>query len=128
MLAFNLGVFFRNLKGEEVVFSAETPQCKVGFTGGVRGLDEQTDLTHHLSVTLVQGDLSFSLAFDEDEEDEEPEDARVDVRLVQQVGEGEILLLETNFRFGDISLKPASEGEGSALEGNLPEDDDKEPA
>ena len=91
-------------------------------------MDEQTDLTRHLSVTLEQGNLLFSLAFDEDEEDEEPEDARVDVRLVQMTEEQEILLLETSFRFGDISLKPASESEALVLAEELPENDGKEPA
>ena len=67
MLAFNLGVFFRNLKGEEVTFSAKNDLCEVRFTGGVVSLHEHTDLTRHLSVTLGKGDLSFRIAFDENE-------------------------------------------------------------
>jgi hypothetical protein len=114
MLAFNLGVFFRNLHGEEVTFTAKSPQCEVNFTGGVVKLQERTDLTPELSVTLNKGNLYFQATFEENEEEEErPEDAVVQVILKLELPEEkeEVLLLETQFRFGEISLKPAGEGE-----------------
>ncbi|MCH8884277.1 MAG: hypothetical protein IIA41_12375 [SAR324 cluster bacterium] len=124
MLAFNLGVFFRNLKGEEVTFSAKNDLCEVRFTGGVVSLHEHTDLTRHLSVTLGKGDLSFRIAFDENEEqEEEPDDTAVEVRLVQEGGERETLLLQSSFRFSEISLKPVSDGEEPEGDGAAPEDE-----
>ena len=115
MLAFNLGVFFRNLHGEEVTFTAKSPQCEVNFTGGVVNLQERTDLNHELSVTLSKGNLFFQATFEEGEEEEEerPEDTLVQVNLKLEFPEEkeEILLLETQFRFGEISLKPAGEGD-----------------
>ena len=109
MLAFNLTVFFRNLRGEEVVFVARSPQTELHFMGGVVALQEHTDLTRHLSVTLRSGELLLRIAFEEAEEDEDPETAAVEVRLLRESGEREILLLQTSFRFGDVSLKPASD-------------------
>ena len=130
MLAFNLGVFFRNLKGEEVVFSANTPQCEVNFTGGVTDLREETDLTRHLSVTLSKNDLSLTISFEEsEEEEEEPEDTEVEVVMLQAGDEGDIQLLRTTFRFGNISLKPVSEledGEQPAITSGSPEDEGPE--
>ena len=38
MLAFNLSVFFRNLRGEEVTLFATNESCTVRFTGGVEEL------------------------------------------------------------------------------------------
>lgn len=128
MLAFNLGVFFRNLKGEEVVFSAETPQCQVNFTGGVADLHEETTLTRRLSVTLAKANLSLSISFEENEE-VEPEDTEVEVVMLQTGKEGDLQLLRTTFRFGDISLKPISElkeGEQPAITSGPPEDDGPE--
>ena len=128
MLAFNLGVFFRNLKGEEVVFSAETPQCRVNFTGGVADLHEETTLTRRLSVTLAKDDLSLSISFEESEEGE-PEDTEVEVVMLQAGEEGDLQLLRTTFRFGDISLKPISEledGEQPAITSGQLEDDGPE--
>lgn len=128
MLAFNLGVFFRNLKGEEVVFSAETPQCVVNFTGGVADLREETSLTRHLSVTLAKGDLSLTISFEENDEGE-PEDTEVEVVMHQSGKEGDLRLLRTTFRFGDISLKPISEledGEQPAITSGQSEDDGPE--
>lgn len=128
MLAFNLGVFFRNLKGEEVVFSAETPQCQVNFTGGVADLHEETTLTRRLSVTLAKANLSLSISFEENEE-VEPEDTEVEVVMLQTGEEGDLQLLRTTFRFGDISLKPISElkeGEQPAITSGQSEDDGPE--
>lgn len=128
MLAFNLGVFFRNLKGEEVVFSVKTPQCEVNFTGGVADLHEETDLTRHLSVTLAKNDLSLSISFEESEE-EEPEDTEVEVVMLRVGEESDFQLLRTTFRFGDISLKPVSElgdGEEPAITSEPPDDEGPE--
>lgn len=114
MLAFNLGVFFRNLRGEEVTFFAKAAHCEVCFTGGVESLQERTNLTRHLAVTLKKGDLHLHAIFEEDEEEEtEPEDSLVRVRMYHlptRKGEEETVLLRTEFRFGDISLKPADDG------------------
>ena len=119
MLAFNLGVFFRNLQGEDVTFSARNDHCEVHFVGGVEALHEQTDLTRHLSVTLSKGDLSCRMAFEEDEEPETPESADVEVRLVQVIAEREVLLLQTRFRFEEIQLKPGA-AEEATVEGTGP--------
>ena len=108
MLAFNLSVFFRNLRGEEVAFSARSAQTELHFIGGVVALQEHTDLTRHLAVTLGSGDLLLRIAFEEAEDDDQ-ESANVEVRLLRESGEREILLLQTSFRFGDVSLKPASD-------------------
>ncbi len=108
MLAFNLGVFFRNLRGEDVAFSARNEQCEMLFSGGVIDLSEQTDLSRHLSVTLGDGNLSLRIEFEENEE-ESAEDMEVEVSLVQQSEESEIVLVRTTFLFGEISLKPRSE-------------------
>lgn len=108
MLAFNLGVFFRNLKGEEVSLDARNPHCEVRFTGGVEDLVEHTDLSHHLSVTLTNKELSCRIAFEEAEEEETPEHAEVEVELILKSAERELTLLRTTFRFDEITLKPAS--------------------
>ncbi len=109
MLAFNLGIFFRNLKDAEVVFAAHNAACQLQFTGRVQALSDQVDLTRHLAVTLRQGDLLCFIAFDEQEDGEEQkkdEEAVVDVRLVQQRDGAQQVLVESRFRFEDISLKP----------------------
>jgi hypothetical protein len=125
MLAFNLGVFFRNLRGEEVTFAARTSECEVRFTGGVVTLQEQTDLTRHLSVTLGKGDLLLRIAFEETEE-EGPEEADVAVRLLrEEEGGKEALLFRTSFRFADVSLKPVSEGEDD--QGDAPPEEPEPP-
>lgn len=108
MLAFNLGVFFRNLQGEDVVFAAKNDQTEVQFRGGVEKLQERTDLTHHLSVTLAKGGLSCRIAFEEVEEEESLENTDVEVRMVQHEDGQETVLLQTKFRFEDITLKPAA--------------------
>ncbi len=128
MLAFNLGVFFRNLKGEEVAFAARAPHCELRFTGGVADLHEETDLIRHLSVTLSKGQLSLTSSFEENEE-EEPEDTEVEVEMARRDDEGEQILLRTSFQFGDISLKPASEdGDDAGFAVPQPPDDEPEPA
>jgi phosphoribosyl-ATP pyrophosphohydrolase len=111
MLAFNLGVFFRNLKGEEVFLSAYNEHCEVRFRGGVETLEEHTDLSHHLTVTLANKDLSCRIAFEEAEEEETPEHTEVEVELTQKNEERETVLLRTTFRFEEITLKPASGAE-----------------
>jgi hypothetical protein len=109
MLAFNLSVFFRNLRGEEVAFSALAPHTELHFVGGVVALQEHTDLMRHLAVTLGSGDLLLRIAFEEAEEDADPESANVEVRLLRDTGLREVLLVQTSFRFGDVSLKPAAD-------------------
>jgi hypothetical protein len=109
MLAFNLGIFFRNLKDAEVDFAAQNATCQLQFTGRVQALSDQVDLTRHLSVTLRLGDLLCLIAFDEQEDDAEEkkeEEATVDVRIVQHRGGAPHVLLQTHFRFEEISLKP----------------------
>jgi hypothetical protein len=109
MLAFNLGIFFRNLKDAEVDFSAGNAACRVEFTGRVQALSDQVDLTRHLAVTLQHGGLFCHIAFDEgeDEEGEEKqEEAVVEVRLVQRGEGGDRVLVKSQFRFDEISLKP----------------------
>ena len=128
MLAFNLTVFFRNLRGEDVVFAARSAQTELHFVGGVVALQEHTDLTRHLSVTLGSGDLLLRIAFEEAEEDEDPESANVEVRLLRESGDREVLLAQTSFRFGDVSLKPAADAEGPPSAPIEPEDDGDQPA
>lgn len=111
MLAFNLSVFFRNLQGEEITLHAKNEHCEVRFSGGVKDLVEHTDLSHHLSVTLTNGDLACRIAFEEVEEEEIPENTEVDVELVQSKEDQEIVLLQTTFKFEEITLKPASMAE-----------------
>lgn len=125
MLAFNLSVFFRNLRGEEVAFSARSAQTELHFIGGVVALQEHTDLTRHLSVTLGSGDLLLRIAFEETEE-EGPEEADVAVRLLrEEEGGKEALLFRTSFRFADVSLKPVSEGEDD--QGDAPPEEPEPP-
>lgn len=109
MLAFNLSVFFRNLRGEEVSLVAKNELCTVRFSGGVEELVEHTDLSHHLSVTLTNGNLACRIAFEEVEEEEIPENTEVEVEMLQsREDQTETILLQTTFRFEQITLKPAS--------------------
>ena len=108
MMAFNLGIFFRNLKGEEVYFSAKNHHCEVQFIGGVENLNEQTDLTHHLSVTLSKGELSCRIAFEEVEDEDSMENTQVEIRFVQELDGEETLLLQTTFLYEEITIKPAT--------------------
>lgn len=112
MLAFNLAVFFRNLKGEEVFFTAYNQNCQMTFLGGVSELHEETGLSHHLTVKLNKDHLSCIISFDEEEEEEKPEHIEVDVKLIQHNPQTEeITLVETKFLFEEIALKPASQME-----------------
>ncbi len=106
MLAFNLGVFFRNLKGEEVSLAAQNEHCEFTFVGGVADLVEHTDLSHHLAVTLTRQNLSCRIAFEDDQDEEQAENAEVEIQLVQKDPEREIILLRTTFLFEQITLKP----------------------
>lgn len=110
MLAFNLGVFFRNLKGEEVRFAAENGQCRVGFTGDVQGLHEVTELTRRLTVELGRGPLRCRIEIEEDEEegDEESENPEVHVCIRHGEGAEEAAVVETTFRFDEVRFQPAS--------------------
>lgn len=111
MLAFNLGVFFRNLKGEEVYLAARNENCELRFSGGVETLEERTDLSHHLTVTLASNDLACRIAFEEAEEEETPEHTEVEVELMRRAEGRESLLFRTTFRFEEITLKPAAGAE-----------------
>jgi len=122
MLAFNLGVFFRNMAGEEVIFSARNKSCAVKFVGGVEHLSNQIDLTHHLAVTLTKGNLACHISFEESEEEENVEDTEVDVMLTRAPDtedEEETILVETTFRFEEITLKPAVGAEEEPDDGPL---------
>jgi len=106
MLAFNLGIFFRNLQGADVLFSAKNEKCEVKFVGGVSELREQADLNRHLSVLLTKGALACRISFEEDEDQENHDTTEVDVRVSQQVEGHEVPLLQTRFVFEEITLKP----------------------
>ena len=118
MLAFNLGVFFRNLQGQPLRFAARGSAAEMQFVGGVRELNEKTGLDTQLSVVLAQGDLSLHIVFDEGDEDEFAEDPRVQVRLVQQTDGGEITLCQTQFAFDEVRLTPAEDGAESDEKAN----------
>ncbi|MBI4083119.1 MAG: hypothetical protein HY423_10970 [Candidatus Lambdaproteobacteria bacterium] len=111
MLAFNLGVFFRNLRGAEVSFSARNPACEMHFVGGVEHLREHTDLNRRLSVSLSRGELICHIAFEDREEEDAPESTEVDVQVIQRGAGREVTLLQTRFLFEEITLKPWSPGD-----------------
>lgn len=106
MLAFNLGVFFRNLAGAEVEFTAKNPQCDLRFIGTVRDFRREQDVGTRLSVALNSGALTCAIGIEEDEALDTPEAAKVDVTLLQQTDGGERELLRATFRFEHITLKP----------------------
>ena len=124
-LAFNLGIFFRNLHGEPVRFSARNNHAELRFEGGVSALSEQVDLTRELRVSLVAYPLRLELVFEEPEDEQaSEEDLRVLVTLHRMEGEGAeaagktnvtppgerpALILQTEFRFGEISLTPLTQ-------------------
>ncbi len=110
MLAFNLGVFFRNLHGQEVEFSAQSGHGEVHFVGSVRQLEERTELTRHLSVVLGHDRLTLRIEFEEGEEPEEEEadNPEVEVRLMENRDGEERLLLRTTFAFDEIRLQPVA--------------------
>jgi len=107
-LAFNLGIFFRNLEGEEVRFTARNAHSELHFQGGVVSLSEQVDLTRELRVALVASPLRLELTFEEpDEEDAREEDQLVVVSLRKESEDSEsVPMLRTAFQFGDITLTP----------------------
>jgi hypothetical protein len=104
MLAFNLGVFFRNLRGQPVVFSARRGGMELCFVGGVRGLHERTDLSSCLSVELGQDDLAIQVSFEEGEEAEGEDEPDVHVTLLR-IGQAQPLFQGT-FAFDDVRLQP----------------------
>lgn len=106
MLAFNLGVFFRNLAGAEVEFTAKNPQCDLRFIGTVQDFRRDQDVSTRLSVALRSGPLTCAIGIEEDEALDAPEAAKVDVVLLQQADGGERELLRASFRFEHITLKP----------------------
>ena len=108
MLAFNLGVFFRNLQGEAVVFAADNGNCVFNFTGGVESLKETTHLNRELSVVLARDGLVCTIVMEEEEEPEGEENPEVRVRLVRSHDGQDELMLETTFRFNEIRLQPHS--------------------
>ncbi len=110
MLAFNLGVFFRNLHGQEVDFSAQSGHDEVHYIGSVRQLEERTELTRHLSVVLGHDRLTLTIEFEEgdDPEDEEADNPEVEVRLMEDRDGEERLLLRTTFAFDKIRLQPVA--------------------
>ena len=111
MLAFNLGIFFRNLRGQPVSFSARREVAELHFAGGVLALQEKTDLTHHLSVVLGQDDLALHVTFDEGEEAEREDNPDVHVTLRRRGQEPP--LFQATFAFDQIRLQPIEEGKPS---------------
>jgi hypothetical protein len=109
MLAFNLGVFFRNLAGADVEFTARNAAGEVHFVGNVQDLREETDIRRRLQVTLRRDALRCEIQIEESEDeahagpDGEPE---VEVRLEQESGAQTVPLFHGRFRFEDISLNP----------------------
>lgn len=117
MLAFNLGVFFRNLHGQPVAFDARREGASVHFVGGVESLQEKTALVSHLSVVLACDDLRLEMAFDEGEEEEGGNDPEVFVTVIR-LGMAEPLF-EATFAFDQIRLQPV-EPETGLEEGTEP--------
>jgi len=109
-LAFNLGIFFRNLEGEPVRLSAKNDHCELQFLGSVSSLSEQVDLTRELNVSLQAPPLRLDMVFEEPEdENARDDDLRVSTTLHRENEAGDTgLILETEFRFGEISLAPLS--------------------
>ena len=116
MLAFNLGIFFRNLQGAEVRFSARSPACEFHFCGTVEALQEQVDLSRRLNITLRQDPLLCHIAFEDSEDESQPQSAIVDVRLVQFRDAQEQLVTQTRFRFEQVSLQPKDQREPAGSE------------
>lgn len=125
MLAFNLGVFFRNLQGQRVRLTAENLRERLEFVGTVRELAERTALTRHLSVVLLRGDLQLHIAFEESDESEEDAPQEVEMRLLLQDGDGEHELLHTAFAFDELRLQPEEAGTEAPVP--PPEDDPPPP-
>ncbi len=116
MLAFNLGVFFQNLRGEEVVFAADNGNCVFNFTGGVESLEETKHLNRELSVVLARDNLVCTIVMEEEEEPEGEENPEVRVRLTRSHDGQDELILETSFRFNEIRLQPRSAQEEKSVD------------
>lgn len=108
MLAFNLAVFFRNLHGEPVRLVARGERAGLRFVGSVEGLEETTDLTRRLTVTLGRAELLCRLELEEELEPDEDAPPTVHIRLSSRNGAEPTVLAEAAFRFEDIQLQPAT--------------------
>ena len=110
MLAFNLGVFFKNLSGAPVFFSAKGPTAEVTFVGTVTDLQQESGWQGSITVTLRQGALACTIVFDEAEEEQHPEASGVQVSLLCDDATAEesepLQLLTAGFRFKDVTLHP----------------------
>lgn len=114
-IAFNLGIFFRNLHGQEVSFSGVNEYCTLDFTGGVESLVEQTNLTKQLEVILSNLPLFLHFTFEEPQDDEDVKGNEVRIRLVRRETDEDVTLLETRFLFSEVSLKPTSDDDDDPL-------------
>jgi len=112
MLAFNLGIFFRNLHGQPVAFDAKSAHATMHFVGGVESLREKTDLVSHLSVVLACDDLRMELAFDEGDEPEGEDNPEARITVIR-IGMAEPLF-EATFAFDEIRLQPVEPETGVA--------------
>jgi len=111
MLAFNLGVFFRNLSGAEVEFTAHNADCDVVFVGRVRDIREELGLGSTLQVTLSREPLQCRIEIEDSdgEEDESPgasPEPAIEVILEREAGERAEQLFRGRFTFEAITLKP----------------------
>ena len=106
MLAFNLGIFFRNLAGQRVRFDAENTREQVHFTGSVSELEETKALIRELRVTLTRGDVALRIVFEDSEDPEEADQPEVELTLVLRDGEETLELLSTTFAFDEIRFHP----------------------
>ena len=110
MLAFNLGVFFRNLAGAEVDFSAKDGETEVHFQGMVESIHQESGLEQHLQVTLRRDTLRCRIGILEPEDEEQPsseDEPKVEVTLEADAQEEHpVLLYRGQFKFDSISFKP----------------------
>lgn len=114
MLAFNLGIFFRNLHGQPVAFDAKRAGAAMHFVGTVESLDEKTALVNHLAVVLACDDLRMEMSFDEGDEPEGEDNPEVKITLIR-IGMAEPLF-EASFAFDEIRLQPVEPETGVAEE------------
>ena len=114
MLAFNLSVFFQNLRGEPVAFHAQHEDCQLHFEGHVTNLKESVDVERSLEIELQNEHLTCCIQFEESDEIEETpsnlkatntEMVHVHLRSRQEPPQ---TVLKSRFRFDQITLKPAS--------------------
>ena len=113
-LAFNLGIFFRNMKGQEVLFLGKSDRVELQFKGGVKTFSEKTDLSRQLNITLENLPLFLHLTFEENE-DTDDENNPVHVSLIRREADEDVIVLSTTFLFSEVSLKPASGDEPGPL-------------